>query len=137
MRRQYGTSSLGGALTNGEFFIIVCNWHETHVNSPLQGALNETVEKPILGRAFPIQGLAKRPNSCVAGGVTGGLLRQGSVDRPKSLDLADDSIHAPNEGSDVANYQAWRNLTGCSPRPQRRATSVPAPYTVVFGFAPI
>jgi hypothetical protein len=50
---------------------------------------NETVEKPILGRAFPIRGLAKRPIFRFAGSLRAFLLRQGSVDRPISVDLAD------------------------------------------------
>jgi len=38
---------------------------------------NETVEKPIFGRAFPVQGPTKRPNSLVVGSLRFFSLRQG------------------------------------------------------------
>jgi hypothetical protein len=50
---------------------------------------NETVEKLILQRAFRGQAMI----DCIVfrskGGWTGGLLGKGSVDRPKTMDLAD------------------------------------------------
>ena len=49
---------------------------------------NETVEKPILGRAFPVQGPTKRPNSRVAGSLRFFSLCQGLDQCPKSVDLA-------------------------------------------------
>lgn len=50
---------------------------------------NETVEKPIFGRAFPVQGPTKRPVSRVEGGFTDILPCPGSVDRPEHVDLTD------------------------------------------------
>jgi hypothetical protein len=50
---------------------------------------NETVGKPILERAFPGQVLIERPVSRVKGISTDVLLRQGSVEHPKDVDLAD------------------------------------------------
>lgn len=58
------------------------------INSSSQ-PLNKTVEKLILKRAMPDQGLIERPVSRVEGGLTGVSLRQGSVERPKDVDLAD------------------------------------------------
>ena len=55
----------------------------------LNSAPNETVEKPILGRAFPVQGLTERPVSRVVGSLRFFSLRQGLDQRPKGVDLAD------------------------------------------------
>ena len=50
---------------------------------------NETVEKPILGRAFPVQGPTKRPNSLVVGSLRFFSLRQGLYQRPEDVNFAD------------------------------------------------
>ena len=50
---------------------------------------NETVEKPILERAIPVPGLTERPVSGVVDRLRFFWLHQGSVDRPKGVDLAD------------------------------------------------
>lgn len=50
---------------------------------------NETVEKPLLGRAIPVQGLTKRPNSRVIGSLRFLSLRQGLDQCSKGVDLAD------------------------------------------------
>ena len=53
------------------------------------GVPNETVEKPIMGRAYPIREPSERPNSQVAGRIRYFPLVQGSEDRSKGVDLAD------------------------------------------------
>jgi hypothetical protein len=50
---------------------------------------NETVEKPILQRAFPVQGSTERPVSRAEGSFLFFLLCQGLDQRPISVDLAD------------------------------------------------
>ena len=50
---------------------------------------NETVEKLILQRAFPGQAMIECTVFRSEGGWTGGLLGKRSVDRPKTMDLAD------------------------------------------------
>ena len=50
---------------------------------------NETVEKPIMGRAYPVREPSERPNSQVAGRIRYFPLVQGSEDRSKGVDLAD------------------------------------------------
>jgi hypothetical protein len=50
---------------------------------------NETVEKPILERAFPIRDPTEGPNSLVADSLRSFSLCQGLVDRPIRVDLAD------------------------------------------------
>jgi len=52
-------------------------------------APNETVEKPFFQSTFPGQRLLERPGSRSEGGLTDVSLRQGSVDRPECVDLAD------------------------------------------------
>jgi hypothetical protein len=47
------------------------------------------LSKSGLWRAIPLEALIEGPVSGVAGGFTGVLLRQGSVDHPKGVDLAD------------------------------------------------
>ena len=50
---------------------------------------NETVEKLVFQSTFPGQRLMERPDSRSEGGETGGEIGKGSVERPKSMDLAD------------------------------------------------
>jgi len=50
---------------------------------------NETVEKPILGRAFPVQGITESPVSRAEGSFRFFWLSPGSDQRPKDVDLAD------------------------------------------------
>jgi hypothetical protein len=50
---------------------------------------NETVEKRILESTFPGQPLVEGPDSRSEGGLTDVSLRQGSVERPERVDLAD------------------------------------------------
>src|SRR5215207_7689991 len=52
-------------------------------------AANETVEKLVLGSTFSGRPLVERPDSRLEGGLTDVSLRQGSVERPKRVDLAE------------------------------------------------
>jgi hypothetical protein len=50
---------------------------------------NETVEKLVLESTFPGQPLVDGPDCRSEGGLTDVSLRQGSVERPKRVDLAE------------------------------------------------